>query len=591
MQRKFLLLAAFTLLIANHLFAQCSAACSGSIDIDNSCISATCYGTDYTDIATIPPFNVAHTTVTIGNNNFTNVTGLTVTNITIKDNTNALVISGLTTSSFNASVYSSGTSITFADGASTVTISGTPSATFLGYTFQFTVSVMNGATTLATRNYQFTIAKASSIVGDPHITTPDSVRYDFQSAGEFVALKGDSGSDFQIQTRHTPVATNGPGHDGYTGITSCVSLITAVAAQVGSHRISYEPNVNGVPDSSSMQLRVDGTLKTLDANGIDLGSGGRITKAAAGAGIEVDFPNGASLVVTSNWWSSYSVWYLNVQIYNNPATKGIMGLIAPRSWLPKLPDGSSAGPMPKGLHDRFTTEYGKFANAWRVTDKTTLFDYAPGNSTATFTKNWPVENPQTCAVQGQQPSQTIIGLQAAQQLTAAIVDPGLKANAIFDIVLTGDPIFAKGYIVSQQVQSGTTSTTVRASKDSTNPGEAVTFTATVAPKFAASAAAPTGSVEFSIDGEKQPQIALDATGHAAFTTTSLKNGTHQITATYTPGAGSSSLSGTSSAIAHVVASGSGGSGSEGSSILRHWWFWLIIIIIIIIIWRSASKKK
>jgi hypothetical protein len=155
----------------------------------------------------------------------------------------------------------------------------------------------------------------------------------------------------------------------YTGLTTCVSLNTAVAARVGTHRVSFQPNIiNGVPDSSGMQLRVDGKLTTPGDNGIDLGSGGRIVNSAGG-GIEIDFPDGASLVATPLFWSYYSVWYLNLHVYRTRATKGIMGVIRipiitagiskfpENSWLPALPDGSTVGPMPEGLHERFVTLY------------------------------------------------------------------------------------------------------------------------------------------------------------------------------------------------------------------------------------------
>ena len=39
--------------------------------------------------------------------------------------------------------------------------------------------------------------------------------------------------------------------------------------------------------------------------------------------------------------------------------------------------------MPANLHDRYVTLYDKFGAAWRVTNSNSLFDYAPGTSTAT----------------------------------------------------------------------------------------------------------------------------------------------------------------------------------------------------------------
>ena len=81
--------------------------------------------------------------------------------------------------------------------------------------------------------------------GDPHIETIDGVSYDFQSAGEFVLLHGEG---LEIQARQTPVGTDGPlPPNEHTGLSSCVSLNTAAAVRAGGHRITYQPNLSGVP--------------------------------------------------------------------------------------------------------------------------------------------------------------------------------------------------------------------------------------------------------------------------------------------------------------------------------------------------------
>jgi hypothetical protein len=313
-----------------------------------------------------------------------------------------------------------------------------------------------------------------------------------------------------------------------------------------------------------MQLRVDGKLTELGDNGLDLGSGGRVMKSPAGGGaIEIDFPDGASLIVTPGWWSPYNQWYLNVSINNTSARKGISGVIAyndaapvisqrSKSWLPALPDGSSVGPMPNSMHDRFVTLYQKFADAWRVTDQTSLFDYAPGTSTATFTdKNWPTEYAQSCSVPGQNPKAPI-ALAVAEKLTSGIVDANLKPNAIYDVMFTGEPTFVKTYLLTQKIQTSMTAIRVSAGKDKTNYGEPVTFTAIVSRKFSAVKDILTGSVEFNVDGTKFGQVNLEANGLAKLTTTSLEAGKHQIAAKFLPDAGSTAFSSSSPDITHTV---------------------------------------
>jgi len=384
--------------------------------------------------------------------------------------------------------------------------------------------------------------------GDPHITTVDGIHYDFQSAGEFVVLRDADG--MQIQTRQTPVPTASVVTNAYTGLTTCVSLNTAVAARVGNHRVTYEPNLSGVPDPSGLQLRVDGNLTTLGPSGINLGASGRIIKAPVGDGIEIDFANGTILVVTANWWPSQSRWYLNVDLRSTPALEGIMGALARNSWLPLLPDGTQLGPKPTSLHQRFVDLYDKFANAWRVTKATSLFDYAPGTSTDTFTlASWPTENGD-CTLP-QQPPIKPADPELARTLCQRVTDKNRNANCIFDVRVTAEPGFAKAYEVTQQLAASATTTVVSAGKDPTRPGEAVTFTAMVT---ATGGAAPAGAVQFLLDDKPVgAPVALDAKGLATWTVSDLGNGVHQVAASFAPAPNSGTLASTSLDEPHVVA--------------------------------------
>ena len=612
---RFILLVFSILFLTNSTHAQCSSSCLAEIKIDYECVKTTnsipCYGTTNAYINNITPYNVATNTITIGNQNFPGgtVSKMTITEITIT-NSSGTGIGGTfnTAADFNSSAYHTATNITFADGANAViSASPGPPASRTGWTFFFTVNAVNSdgvivngsdGVTPASRSYSFKIVKDGYIVGDPHITTLDGVNYDFQSKGEFTALRGETNEDFEIQTRQSAVATGVPGPNPYTGLATCVSINTAVAARVGKQRVTYQPSLDGTADPKGMELRVDGVVTKLGENGLALSSGGRIVKSSAGDGIQIDFPDGASLVVTSNWWAHYSVWYLNVQIYRTGATRGIMGIIPTddsipstgtsnsrrRSWLPALPDGSSLGPRPE-LHVRFVQLYRTFADAWRVTDATSLFDYAPTKSTADFTeKNWPVENPQTCNIPNQTPSpQPPIMLSVAEELCRDIVDPNMKANAIFDVMVTGDSSFAKAYLVTQQVQTGTTATFLNASKDTTKSKEAVTFTALVVRKFSTNTGTLAGAVEFTVDGEKIGLVKLEADGRAILTTSSLKVGQHQVAAKFIPDSGGTVFSSSSPSMTHIV--------TGGSAILHQWWFWLLVLLIIIGIIIAMRKKK
>ena len=395
--------------------------------------------------------------------------------------------------------------------------------------------------------------------GEPHITTVNGVHYDFQGAGEFVALR-DEGR-LEIQTRHAPIATtSNPGPDPHDGLATCVSFTTAFAARVGKRRITYatnmsKPNTSAVPDPDSLELRVDGILTALGPKAIDLGNGGRIAKTTAPGGLEIDFPDKSILFVTPGRKVAQS--YLNLDLIRAPAmdaspdsfrtsgTGGIMGAIVPGDWLPALPDGTSMGPMPASLHQRYSDLYQKFADAWRITDKSSLFDYAPGTSTDTFTmRGWPPEKP-PCAIPEAipvQPASQAVAQDACEQVTAK----NMHADCVFDVMATGDTGFAKTYLLSQRIRDRSTITKLSSTKNLTKFEESITFTAAVARTTWTDKSIPTGTVQLTLDGQDVGQaIHLDAKGRGTWTTSSLKPGKHEVSATYTPSQGSAFLASTS----------------------------------------------
>jgi hypothetical protein len=406
-----------------------------------------------------------------------------------------------------------------------------------------------------------------SMDGDPHITTANGMHYDFQSAGEFVSLRDANG--LEIQTRQSPIATTfNPGIDPHDGLATCVSINTAVAARVGNHRVTYQPNLSGVPDPSGLQLRVDGVLTTLGATGLDLGNGARIEKTAAPGGIEIDFPDSSVLLVTPSWWADQGKWYLNADVVRSPAIDGmtgaapgssagaaaggIAGAIAPGNWLPALPDGTSMGPMPGALHERYLDLYQKFADAWRVTDKTSLFDYAPSTSTDTFTmRTWPPEIP-PCAIAAAKPARPVSQI-VAQRACRPVTGENSHKNCVFDVMVTGNRGFARTYALSQRIRAGATTTALSDNKDSTKIEEPVTFTATVARIVRTGEGIPTGTVQLTLDGHKVGRpVRLDAQGQATWQTSSLKPGKHKLLAAYRPSKGSEFLASISAGRLHTV---------------------------------------
>jgi hypothetical protein len=399
----------------------------------------------------------------------------------------------------------------------------------------------------------------AELIGDPHITTADGTLYDFQGAGEFVSLRDSDGTE--IQTRQTPISTDFfPNPDHHDGLATCVSINTAVAARVNEHRVTWEPNLDGVPNPGGLQLRVDGALTALGPEGLALGRGGRVVPAAGGA-LEIDFPNGKTLLVTPQWWNSQNKWFLNVNLQNlglvsevTPASaRGIAGAIANGSWLPALPDGASVGPMPATLPKRYDVLYRKFADAWRLSDKDSLFDYAPGTSTETFTlRDWPSERPPCVAPNSRAAPPASEDI--AEEVCRPIKDKTLHADCIFDVTVTGNIGFATADVATQRLQTDSTTTALFDDADPSQFGELVTFTAAVRSSLATPTGVPNGSVQFVVDRANiGGPVKLDASGRAVWETSRLKVGVHRVTASYLPSGQSAYLPSTSLERIHEVA--------------------------------------
>lgn len=401
-------------------------------------------------------------------------------------------------------------------------------------------------------------------VGDPHFTTVDGLHFDFQSAGEFVMLRGANG--MEIQARLTPVSTAAPLADNYSGLPVGVSINTAVAARVGNHRVSLQQNPIAAAAANGLVVSIDGVKTTLPSSGINFSAGGRIVPIDGGA-YQIDFPNGTTLIVTPGWWASHNVWYLNLNVQNTVARDGVMGVRDSKSWLPRLSNGTSLGAMPAAMHDRYVDLYETFANSWRVTNESSLFDYARDTSTANFTlKDWPRENPPHVVPQGGRvikPLKREIALQHCR----AFAGKKNHADCVFDVMVTGHAGFAKTMLLAQKIQDGLTATVVRVDKDIAEPNRNLRFIATVikhAPAAvlvtdgkdipagaAATNLAPSGFIQFKLNGNNiGERLRLDAKGQAVLSIPREKVGGGQIAASFLPAKGSVFLPSSSSNLSY-----------------------------------------
>ncbi|MEK6304394.1 MAG: multicopper oxidase domain-containing protein [Acidobacteriota bacterium] len=414
--------------------------------------------------------------------------------------------------------------------------------------------------------------------GDPHIHTVDGKSYDFQAAGEFTLLMDE---EFEVQARQTPVLTANPITDGYTGLKSCASLNTAVAARVGTHRIAYQP----CREPGQFQFFVDGKPAKLTTEGLNLDghhvSGFDVNGKMA---LRVDYLHHAVLIATPLFWTSHNVWYLNISISRTQADAGIMGAIPQNTWLPLLQNGASVGPMPTSLNERYITLYKNFADSWRLTDKSSLFVYERGTSTSTFTdKDWPAgEPPCKLLPQFEIPGWVIpegMDIEKAGQICEIVTDDGLNKDCVFDVATTGDADFAKAYLITQEIRQRSTAVQIVA----TGKKE---ITAIVSPLINGGPT-PKGTVTFYVENSVSGQpIELDTAGRAIWKTVGLDEGTYDVRAIYTPIDGAESYYPSSSPnLRLLVPKGTGehNGGINKGCLAQPWYVWVVLILILLLL--------
>ncbi len=414
--------------------------------------------------------------------------------------------------------------------------------------------------------------------GDPHIRTIDGTNYDLQSVGEFTLLADRDG--MEVQTRQTPVPTATPVTNSYTGLTSCVSVNTAVAAQVGSHYISYQAGA----DEGTLQFYLNGKPKELTTRTLNLDNNlvrgieidGKMT-------LRVDYAHHAVLIVTPRFWGSNNIHYMNISLSHTHGDEGLMGKIPQGSWLPRLRSGATLGPKPDSLNDRYVELYKTFADSWRITDSTSLFTYAPGTSTATFTdKDWPTFNP-PCKLKPQfelpgATPQPAIPEAEAKIICKAVTEDDLFENCVLDVAATGEKSFANGYLLEQRIRLSATSVQIiyESARDKIKVCAIVSPLHNKGPK-------PTGKVTFSVNGVKVGQpVEVDSNGHACITLDRPKED-DKVTAAY-DGGDEYGLSSSSSP--NLIYTAREEQETNGDDKGKPWYFWLILILIalFLLIW-------
>lgn len=224
--------------------------------------------------------------------------------------------------------------------------------------------------------------RSARTYGDPHIVTFDGARYSFQTVGEFVLAKSTSG--LEVQARQLPQRED-------------FSLNTAVAMNVGGDRIGIY--ASDYPDGDrSTPVRVDGRAVQIPTNkAYFLTNGGTIRRS--GNTYTVSWPTGE--IVSAQLRNSGGMEFMDVNVQITDCSEGIFtGLLGNGNGIESddfrgLNDQPNmrmtAGTDPFGGMSREIEQQrlaflaNSLADEFRVNNITTLFDYAPGRTTASFT--------------------------------------------------------------------------------------------------------------------------------------------------------------------------------------------------------------
>ncbi|MDJ1184468.1 VWD domain-containing protein [Roseofilum casamattae] len=253
------------------------------------------------------------------------------------------------------------------------------------------------------------------IFGDPHLLTFDRRRLSFQAVGEFIQAKSSS-SNFEVQGRYKQVGRN-------------ASLVDAVAVKLDRDRV-------GMYAQQNPPLRVNGTPTNIEDKDelLVLDGGGKIYRD--GSNYTIISPTGEGVKVrrVPAGRSSLLVEVVIPETRRGQVTGLLGNFNGDASDDIQTRSGEILPPNPN-----YEQLYKIFGNSWRISQEESLFDYAKGETTATFTDlNFPSQILRTSDFPSDRRAEAEKTCRAA-----GVTEPELLEACIFDILVTEDDRFAQ----------------------------------------------------------------------------------------------------------------------------------------------------
>ncbi len=254
-----------------------------------------------------------------------------------------------------------------------------------------------------------------NVFGDPHLVTLDSLPYDLQAVGEFHLLQSPDGR-LDVQARYAPM-----------GASTSISVLAGVAMRIGDETVEVASDGSVLINGDPSIIGVDGT-ESLSDGSVVVKSKGTTLVATSEPSVLIKVQDGV----------------IGIMPADGVATRGLLG----------DHDGDPSNDLKAADGEQFDkqtpahTLYGAFAESWRVTDATSAFTYANGQSTESFTdRSFPTDVKKLSDF-----SQSALDAATSQCREQGVKSPSGLESCVYDLVTTGDIRYATAAAaVSDQV--------------------------------------------------------------------------------------------------------------------------------------------